>query len=271
MNNRVEQIESRIAPLRSKLRNHELYRSLSSMADIKIFMEHHIYAVWDFMSLLKSLQQSLTCVEVPWMPGKNPVLARFINEIVHGEESDLNEAGEPKSHFDMYIDAMNEVGANQEGIFNLIRRAGEGASIKGVIDEIIKNESIRDFLQFTFQTIHSEKAHCIASAFTFGREDVIPDMFFEIVKGARREDRSLSYVKLTYYLERHIEVDGGEHGPLSLKMVSELCGNDDEKWREAEEVAVKALEQRIKLWDGILREIWAHREELVASVQQEGS
>lgn len=64
--NRIEFIESELADLRNTLTNHELYNSLSEIKDIRIFMEKHVYAVWDFMSLLKALQNHLTCVAIPW-------------------------------------------------------------------------------------------------------------------------------------------------------------------------------------------------------------
>ena len=251
----IEQIERTILPLRTQLQNHALYSNLNNLQDVQIFMEHHVYAVWDFMSLLKSLQQSLTCTNVPWMPGHNPVLARFINKIVHGEESDVNENGEPKSHFDMYLEAMHEIGASPAGIENLLSQLTQGKFISEAIDAEVENEAIRSFLHFSFDTIHSKKAHAVASAFTFGREDVIPDMFFEIVKNSQEKGTKNSFPKLTYYLERHIEVDGGEHGPLSLKMINELCGADDTKWAEAEKIAVQSLEHRILLWDTINAQI----------------
>ena len=230
--NRVQYLEGEIADLRTQLQKHKLYENLKSIEDIKIFMENHVFAVWDFMSLLKSLQTTLTNVQVPWTPSANPTLARFINEIVHGEESDLNELGEPKSHFEMYLDAMRQVNASTKAMDAFILNLKSGKSIDHSFNELSIDTRVVDFVKFSF-----------------GREDVIPDMFIEILKNSDSENTS--YNKLRYYLQRHIELDGDEHGPLSLKMISELCQEDDQKWDEALSVAKQSLEKRILLWDAI--------------------
>ena len=208
-------------------------------------MESHVFAVWDFMSLLKALQQKLTCVSVPWVPTKFAASRRFVNEIVLGEESDEFE-GRPVSHFEVYLEAMQECGADTRAVAALVESArGGGLDLAGV------PEAAAGFVAKTFAVIQTGSLAAQAAAFTFGREDVIPDMFRELVRELNRESAG-ELSKFVWYLERHIEVDGEDHGPLSLRMVSDLCGVDAGLWEEAASAAEAAIEARLGLWDGIL-------------------
>lgn len=257
--NRIQELEASLIELRQALRNHALYNNLTSIEDVQLFMENHVYAVWDFMSLLKALQNDLTCTQVPWTPSSNSKLARFINEIVHGEESDINELGKAMSHYEMYIDAMQEVGASTEEVQKFVAQLKNGTTVQEAINNLNIDDRVKSFVNYTFSIIDTKQSHLIASSFTFGREDVIPDMFMEIIEKSKLEGKE--YVKLKYYLERHIELDGDEHGPLSLEMIAELCGEEDQKWKEAKAVAIESLEKRIHLWDAI-NELVMEKEQL---------
>lgn len=259
-------IERELQPYTEQLKNHPLYDKLTSIEDIQAFMEHHVYAVWDFMSLLKALQVELTCTSIPWTPKYNPSLTRFINEIVLAEESDIDEAGNYMSHFEMYLDAMDQAGASTLKISQFIEFVRSGNNLAEISDKLKLHDAVVRFMRFTFDVIESGKPHYIASAFTFGREDLIPDMFFQIVKAAEEKEGTDAYSKLTYYLNRHIELDGDDHGPLALKMIAELCGDEEQKWNEVVEIAKDALRVRIALWDAIADEISKNQEELAEVV-----
>lgn len=250
----IERIESELAPFRTKLQEHPVYSAIDTIEDIRLFMEQHVFAVWDFMSLLKQLQNELTCTSIPWQPSGNPAAARLINEIVWGEESDVNKNGVAMSHYEMYIEAMQSLGASTKGIEFLLQEINSGKSIRNAIESSEIPSPIADFLNFTFEVVNTKKAHIISAVFTFGREDLIPDMFIEIVKKLSDSDE-IKADNLVYYLERHIEIDADEHGPMALKMIEELCGDDETKWKEAEIASKKALEMRIKLWNYIENKI----------------
>ena len=246
----LQQLENDIADLRNKLVDHPVYAAIKDLDNLQSFMEHHVYAVWDFMSLLKALQINLTCVSLPWVPVGNPATRFLINEIVAGEESDVDEAGERTSHFELYIKAMEQAGANTEAILGLVRALNTGSSIDYALESMDIPDAAKQFMSFTFDTIASAKPHLMAAVFTFGREDLIPDMFISLIKELKKQFPDKVDI-FQYYIERHIEVDGGHHAALAHQMTMELCGNDASKWQEATASVRQALLARIALWDSI--------------------
>jgi hypothetical protein len=247
---RLASIETRISPLRARLNAHPLYASIRTPTHLRLFMQSHVFAVWDFMSLLKALQSQLTCTTIPWSPTPFPASRRFINEIVLGEESDLFE-GRAISHFEFYLEAMQQAQANTTPIRSLLFLVAHGSFLPSTLDA---PAAARAFVASTFHTIYAGNLAATAAAFTFGREDVIPNIFHNLVRDLNTST-SGELSKFVWYLERHIEVDGEDHGPLSLRMVADLCANDDARWEQAALAAESALEARLALWDGILSEI----------------
>lgn len=264
----LHDLENRIAPLRARLAKHPLYASIQTLEALHLFMEAHVFAVWDFMSLLKALQRGLTCVDLPWFPTEYAEARRLINEIVLGEESDVYE-GRALSHFELYLQAMRTCGASTQAMEHVLNALHAGSDIKGALTQAGAPKEAQAFVEGTFALIHDaisrdapshdavsdqRKLHIVAAAFTFGREDLIPEMFRGFVRDLDRELAGRLEV-LVWYLERHIEVDGEEHGPMALRMVSSLCGNDARLWKEAADAAEAALLARIALWDSILQRI----------------
>lgn len=258
----IEHIQKEITSLREELKSHRLYQQLQTVEDIKIFTQDHVFAVWDFMSLLKTLQRELTCVSIPWVPRKKGKLTQFINEITLAEESDVDLSGESKSHFEMYLDAMRHMGSETHKIEVFLSKIHQNSSIEEALDFAEVPEAVKNFVKVTFKTIYSNDTHKVAAAFTFGREDLIPDMFIEIIHQTHEQE---SFKDFLYYLNRHVELDGDSHGPLSLDMIVELCGDDQQKWSEVLVTAKEALDVRISLWDYIADNISKHKLEKALS------
>ncbi|MCC5919144.1 MAG: DUF3050 domain-containing protein [Cyclobacteriaceae bacterium] len=250
---RIEQLIDNIRPLQTRLYQHELYAALNSIDDLKFFTERHVYAVWDFMSLLKSLQIGLTSVSLPWVPKGSGETRYLINEIVTGEESDELPDGRRLSHFEMYLESMRALGASTSSIEDFSAGLSAGFAVQQALHKAKAPEEAARFVKDTFRMIEQKSLHEQAAAFTFGREDLIPGMFIEFVKALGENHEEVK--PLQFYFERHIEVDGGHHSELAYKMTAELCGDDDLKWQQAEEAAKLALESRLKLWDAIKNEL----------------
>ena len=224
-----------------ELTQHPVYQTFSGIQSIQHFMRYHVFAVWDFMSLLKSLQRHITCVTVPWIPSTYPAeMVRLVNQIVLGEESDLDQFGNPTSHFDLYLKAMEEIGASTSEIRDFLR----------TMDLSKIPEGARQFVSHNLKVAEHGHVVEVAASFFYGREKLIPEMFEVIVSTLRKEN--INAPTLLYYLDRHIEVDSGEHGPLALKCLDYLVGNDERLKSLAYKTGQDALEIRQRLWDNVL-------------------
>lgn len=230
--------------LHENLQNHIIYKSLNNHEDLKTFMKWHAFAVWDFMSLLKSLQNSITCTTIPWRPSVYPKdLVRFINEIVLGEESDQSTDGGYTDHFSMYLNAMEEVDSDTSLVLKVMQD----------LDFEALPLPVKNFVSYNINLSLNGEVHEVCAAFFYGRENLVPSIFEPIVKEIN--ENKLNCPNFLYYLERHIELDGEEHGQLAQKCLDILVGQDDKKREEASEVARISLNLRKELWDFIHAEI----------------
>lgn len=233
-----------------KLQQHPLYQELQELPQIRIFMEHHVFAVWDFMSLLKALQQRLTCTRIPWQPTARPLSRRLINEIVLEEESDLSFDGRYLSHFELYCEAMQTCDAKLSGIQALLQNLQAGKEVPQALCHPQVPPAAADFVNLTWQILQGNSTAAIAAAFTLGRETVIPSMFRQVIERLQQQHGNLA--PLIYYLERHIDLDEAEHTPLAWQMLEEICQHEKQGWVRARHAAEQALKARLKLWDAIL-------------------
>ena len=255
----LKRLLASLRSLRNQVVGHRVYHLVKSGDHLRVFMEHHVFAVWDFMSLLKALQQRLTCVEVPWVPQGDAVSRRLVNELVLEEESGESDEGCYLSHFELYRAAMESCGADTSRIDAFVEQIRRGVTVIKALEMANVPGAARSFAERTWEIVASGRAHAIAAAFAFGREEVIPDMFRTLVAELERQFPG-RFDLLQDYMKRHIRLDGDCHGPMALRLLAKLCGEDPAKWAEAEEAARAALTARITLWDGVIEELVATKQ-----------
>ena len=244
------ELTAAVEPYRARLLVHPVYAKLGSMPAIRTFMEHHCYAVMDFMCLLKSLQQRLTVVAVPWFPPVSADAARFINEIVLGEECDVAPDGGFISHYELYIRAMKLAGADPTRVEHLVELVRNHQHYRRALTRAKVPPAAIAFVTDSVSICLTGKNHEVASYFLFGREALIPAMFRKIVDRLRAQGEA-GLDGLVYYLDRHIEIDEGEHGPAAERMLTHLVDGVPRRWDEAWRAAQRAITARLKLWDAI--------------------
>lgn len=241
-----------LASVLKDLHEHRLYKLLNSPRAIQVFMEHHVWCVWDFQSLLKAMQRHFTSVEIPWQPSPQPLFRRLINEIVLGEESDEDGQGGYLSHFELYLKAMREAHANTGPMEKFIAILRDGVCWESALEKSEAPEAVVPFVRHTIHLARSAPIHQVASAFTLGREDLLPGLFQKILEQISQREQ-VSYSILEYYLNRHIELDSNTHGPQAFAMLDATCGNDSAKKDDAIRTARECLEQRLSLWNAVAK------------------
>jgi hypothetical protein len=242
-----------LGSLRAALLDHPLYAEVASVADLRRFMEDHVFAVWDFMSLLKRLQQDMTCTRVPWFPADNAQAARLINDIVIGEETDVDPEGSYVSHLDLYLRAMGDVGASTVQFDTFCSLAQAGIPIEVALARIGAPPHVQGFVAHTMALANSGTTEEVMAAFFYGREDIIPEMFRRLLRTLydlkQNDDRLRHFI---YYIDRHIELDGDSHGPKGQELLQGLVANSPHRTERVVSAACSSIEARICFWNGTL-------------------
>ncbi len=255
MDDKLHEIIIGIQPLVDAIAHHKLFGAITSIARLRRFTEIHVYAVWDFICLLKALQRKLTSQHLLWSPPVNPLGCYLVNTLVAEEESDCIENNHYLSHFELYLEAMRQCGADTSGIRQFIASIYPEQSLISLLATNNLPKPAQRFIQDTFEIIEKE-SHAIAASLAFAREQITSNMFTRLLNTIESpKDPSCSLHLFKVYLQRHIELDSSQHSQQSQRLVATLCGSDKCKWDEVLEAAWFSLHSRLQLLDGIYYQV----------------
>ncbi len=247
-------VNAQLAPLIQKIKNHTIYAAIDSLESLRIWMEHHVFAVWDFVCLLKELHHRFVTTRAPWFPPKDPYSAHLISRILIEEENDRTVDGQAHcSHFELYVQAMQALQADTQPMHYFLHRLKQGDILIAAMESVGLSVAIQQFVLTTF-SFFDQESHILAAAFVYGREAITTAMFTPLVQQLQRSIPPYQQAliqPLLYYLHRHIELDHHEHFPQALKILHHLAGDDEKKWHEIAIHARLALQARLDFLDHV--------------------
>lgn len=223
--------------MREYLITHPLYTSLNNLDRVRVFTENHVFSVWTFMCLLKSIITNLedTTSSYLWTGVKDPRLYRALCEIWIDEASDTVNDG-IQSHLDLYLQSMEEIHADTTVILQLLERVRTDHHFS--LEDLPILASTKEFIQKQFHVINTYSFEDTLTYFAYGRELLIPEMFRPLFEYLKTQDIPCPHFLL--YLEKHIHLDD-LHGKKLLQFV-----NDNN-----ERIIHEAYTDRMILWNGI--------------------
>ncbi len=240
---KVQVLEKKLVAVQQELIEHVVYKDLMNIHNLRIFMGYHVFAVWDYMTLLKGLQRHITCTRVPWKPSTYPKeLIRLINSMVLEEESDLDQNDQACDHFSLYVRAMEEMNADSKPIKSFLKN----------LDTDILSTPLKECMQFSINIAQNYPLHILAGVFYFGREQLIPRIFKPYLEGVTSYPAGTLTPTLSYYLRRHMDLDGNQQVARIMKLLDVACMDSPKAYQEALSYGIQACLLRKKLWDKAL-------------------
>lgn len=230
---------------------HPIFPRLKSLEAVKVFMEHHIWCVWDFMYLAKSVHSSLSG-RGAWSPSPCPETLADFNDILATEETDIGPTGKLGSHFEFFVEAMEQAGADTIPVRAFQRQVELG---EAPLLAMRKSKAPTSAIQFVSATMNdaSGPTHIRAASFCLAREDLVPRLLRRLRRYVPWNHPRLEMLK--WYVDRHIELDTVHHGPTGRRILAAVIAGDSNRRAEASAAAELAIAARVKYLDAILRSL----------------
>jgi len=204
--------------------NHPMFKKLNNIYNIKKYSEFQIWCVWDFMSILKQVQNFIFCNDILWLPPENPNAGAAFYRLIESEETDLGFKGgdlNRASHFQSFRAAMQELNADTKNIDNFLELIKTGKTLPEALNKSGASPQTKSFLLTNNHLIKQSPYNAIA-LITLTRENFLPAVFKSLLSYVNENEKIELFV---WYHKRHIYLDSVLHGPLSIQIFNEYFTN----------------------------------------------
>lgn len=235
------------------LANHKLYERVNDELSLRLFMEHHVICVWSYNFLLREIHQELVGLIHPLNSQSQKEAIRLVSEMILEEELEEQQDGSLLSHFEIYLEAMQDLGANISPIVSFFDLQDSGqnwqTALKHARFPTAVSRYARKMNRFAQAPLHEK-----AAALFYEGEPFIPDTFLLRIG---QLGNTVKIGRLLDYFERHIEGLRSPGFSASGRLVEILCNNDEKMSLEAEQSAEEAMKNRVELWGYITGQLEA--------------
>ncbi len=252
MNPFIESFLQTVQPLRKQIVHHDIFQQLDSLEHLQLFMESHAFVVWEDLSIVRAFQKSKNKDFVPWALRENAAQMRSLYATLLLAEADLDMEGKPQNHLDLYIQAMEEVGANTSKIGLLMRYLEQGVPWVDAVSSLRINPRYKEGIIHLLRHLELAEAHHLYALFGFARLHQIPPLL-EATALDLAEQHPEHVATFVYYLEQARQYMCLQEDVLMAQMLTEQCGQDKEKWDSCTRLVAEVLQWRIKVLDSISR------------------
>lgn len=227
------------------LESHKLYDRIFDDYSLRLFVEHHVVCVWSYNYLLRNIYQELVSMIQPLNSQAQKEALRIISEAILEEEVEEQTDGSLLSHLEIYLEAMQELGADVGPILSFFDMQESGASWQESLAASHFPASVAQYAR-SMGELFERPLHERAAVLFYEGEPFIPDTFLNRLGqlGARHDVN-----RLLDYFERHIEGLKRPGFSTSGRLVEIFCGDNPQLNDEAEKAAEQAMQIRIDLWN----------------------
>ena len=264
LSNKLADIEP-IKTNRLSLERHRVFDQLITNEDLQLFMSWHVFSVWSHMSIIKRLQLEFTCTCLPWTPYRSAKAAYLINKIVSENESTALTNNTYLSQFELYLCAMEEIGANTFSIRTFVDLIAANMPLQDALKISNASPAIDEFVLTNTHIAISGSVEEVLGCMIYADEYISPKSFMRSSAGSALsrfdEEKFSLYLKMCCSTDPH-----RRHSDITNLLIEQTNGNES-RLKTCLDAALGAIKRQANLWDALACKIEIERCSLPETMQ----